>query len=457
MTDPSTTPDTGRTIYTVSELNNTVRDLLEHSFPLMWVEGEISNLAKPRSGHWYFSLKDAHSQVRCAMFRNKNQFLRFAPQDGDKVMLRAKIGLYSARGEYQIIVEHMEPAGAGALQRAFEQLKAKLSAEGLFDEELKRPLPATPRRIGVITSATGAALHDVLSVLRRRYPLGQVLLHPVLVQGPGAAPAISKALQTAGERHECDVLLLVRGGGSLEDLWAFNEESVARAIRACPIPVVSGVGHEVDVSISDYAADLRAPTPSAAAELVCPDKQAWVNKVTDLQRRLAYRLSQRTAAAGLEINTLHQRLQRLHPERQLQEHMQRLDALEQHLRRTMTWKQGQQHNRLQHAHTRLLAVGPKAFVIHKTGRVEHLFSRLIHAMQRLLEQRNTRWQIAGRGLNAISPLNTLERGYAIAENDKNKIITDARKVKPGENLHITLHQGHLHCEVVKTHTQSTNN
>jgi len=457
MSETSAASNSGRTVYSVSELNGAVRELLEHSFPLLWVEGEISNLAKPRSGHWYFSLKDSQAQVRCAMFRNKNQLLRFNPEDGAQVTVRAKISLYPARGDFQMIVEHMEEAGAGALQRAFEQLKAKLASEGLFDEQLKRPIPAAPKRIGVITSATGAALHDVLSVLRRRYPLGSVLLHPVPVQGTAAAPAICRALQTAGQRAECDVLLLVRGGGSLEDLWAFNEEAVARAIRACPIPVVSGVGHEVDTSISDYAADLRAPTPTAAAELVCPDQNAWLAQIQQLQHRLEYRFSQRVDSAQAAANELDQRLRRLHPERRLQERMQRLDDLEQRLRRNMLWKQEHRANTLQQLNMRLGAAGPLATIRNKTNNVDYLQSRMEAAMQRVLDQSGARLGIAGRGLNTVSPLHTLQRGYAIATHQNDKVITRADEVSIGENLQIKLRRGHLDCEVLSTHSQSGDN
>ena len=253
-----------RTVYSVSELNQTIRGLLESEFPLIWVEGEISNLAQPSSGHMYFSLKDESAQVRCAMFRGRNQFLRFTPENGQKVVIRARVSLYEARGEFQLIAEHMEDAGAGALQRAFEELKARLAAEGLFDESLKQDIPELPTRIGVITSPTGAAIRDVLSVLQRRFPAIPVLVYPVPVQGDGAAEKIVATLQLASKRKDCDVLLLVRGGGSLEDLWSFNEEIVARAIVASEIPVVCGVGHEVDFTIADFAADVRAPTPSAA-------------------------------------------------------------------------------------------------------------------------------------------------------------------------------------------------
>src|SRR5699024_6430230 len=248
----------------VSELNAMVRELLTQSFGLVWIEGEISNLARPRSGHVYFSLKDDGAQVRCALFRGKSRLLKFRPDSGDQVLVRARVGLYAPRGDYQLIVEHMEPAGAGALQRAFEQLKSKPETEGLFAAERKQAIPAIPRRIGVITSATGAALRDVLSVLSRRYPLGAVRVYPVPVQGTAAPAAIVAALQLADRRRDCDVLLVTRGGGSLEDLQAFNDEAVARAIAACRLPVIAGVGHEVDITIADFVADVRAPTPSAS-------------------------------------------------------------------------------------------------------------------------------------------------------------------------------------------------
>ncbi|HKL78459.1 MAG TPA: exodeoxyribonuclease VII large subunit, partial [Gammaproteobacteria bacterium] len=273
-------------VYTVSRLNHEARGLLESGFPLLWIEGELSNLSRPSSGHMYFTLKDEQAQVRCAMFRGRNRLLRFKPADGTKVLIRAQVSLYVARGEFQLIVEHMEEAGEGALQRAFEELKRKLAAEGLFADELKRPLPTFPRQVGVITSATGAAVRDVLTTLRRRFPALPVVVYPVPVQGQAAAPAIAEALATANRRAECDVLILTRGGGSLEDLWSFNEPEVARAIRTSDLPVVVGVGHEVDVTIADFAADVRAPTPSAAAELVVPDAREWLATLDRLRRRL---------------------------------------------------------------------------------------------------------------------------------------------------------------------------
>lgn len=389
-------------IYSVSELNTAVRELLEHSFPPLWVEGEISNLARPRSGHWYFSLKDENAQVRCAMFRNKNLRVGAAPRDGQLVRVRARVSLYPARGDFQLIVEHLEDAGDGALQRAFEQLKRKLAAEGLFDADRKRQPPALPRRIGVITSATGAAIRDVLSVLRRRYPLGEVLLYPVPVQGEAAPAAIVRALQRAGERRDCDVLLLTRGGGSLEDLQAFNDEDVARAIRACPIPVIAGVGHEIDVTIADFAADLRAPTPSAAAELACPDQRDWARRVDELRRRLAAAMQSRLTDAERDLNHRRQRLDNLHPERRLQQSMQRSDELEVRLRRSIHWT---------------------------------------------LERCRDRARLLCRTLDTVSPLRTLERGYAIAETDDGRVLTDAAATARGEALHLRLHKGEVDCEV----------
>lgn len=443
-----------RTTYSVSELNHAVGELLTHSFPLLWVEGEISNLAQPRSGHWYFSLKDQQAQVRCAMFRNKNRLLRFTPENGMQILVRAKVSLYPTRGDYQMLVEHMEDAGAGALQRAFEQLKARLSAEGLFDAALKQPLPAIPQRIGVITSATGAALHDVLSVLRRRYPMGRVLLYPVPVQGTAAAPAICRALATAGIRAECDVLLLVRGGGSLEDLWAFNEEAVARAIRACPLPVVAGIGHEVDTSIADFAADVRAPTPSAAAELVCPDQDVWHTQLQQLKRRLQQQLSHHLVQAEQRLAQTHARLSRLHPERRLQDHSQRLDGLEQRLYRTLRWSHQQRTSHWQNLYTRLQACGPTADIANHYNNLQYLWVRLTTAMNRRVGQADARWRLASRGLHAVSPLQTLARGYAIASSTHGQVITSATDVKPGDSLQVTLHTGRLDCEVTRAHSQS---
>lgn len=327
MHAPDAPTPPSRHILTPSTLNRLVRDLLEDALPLVWIEGELSNVARPASGHLYFTLKDANAQVRCAMFRPKAVGLRFRPVDGTHVLVRARVGLYEPRGEFQLVAEHMEPAGEGALQREFEQLKARLDAEGLFDRARKRPLPAFARRIGVITSATGAAVRDVLSVLSRRWPLAEVEVLPVPVQGREAPPAIVSMLRRASASGRYDVLLLTRGGGSLEDLWAFNDEQVARAVHASAVPVVSAVGHEVDFSIADFVADLRAPTPSAAAELLVPDAASLERHLRQLRQRLATLQQRRLHALIQRTDHLLARLQAQRPQTRLSRDRERLAHL----------------------------------------------------------------------------------------------------------------------------------
>ncbi|MGH8444356.1 MAG: exodeoxyribonuclease VII large subunit, partial [Solimonas sp.] len=318
----------GRTIYQVSELAEVLRALIEDALPSVWVQGEISNFSRPASGHWYFTLKDARGQLRCAMFKNANLYVRPQPRDGDAVLLRARLSFYTARGDLQLICEHMEPAGEGALLRAFEELKRRLASEGLFDEHVKRDLPKRPRAIGIITSATGAAIHDMLTTLARRYPLAPVYLFPVPVQGAEAPPAIVRALAQLPRRAPVDVILLARGGGSLEDLWAFNDERVARAIRACAVPVISGVGHEVDVTIADFAADLRAPTPTAAAEQVAPDIADWLLALRGHENRAAVAVERRLQHAAQRVDDQARRLYAQHPGRRLRERGARLRELD---------------------------------------------------------------------------------------------------------------------------------
>ncbi|WP_348764931.1 exodeoxyribonuclease VII large subunit [uncultured Salinisphaera sp.] len=450
----SRTASDSRIVFSVSELNASVRQLLEHSYGLLWVEGEISNLARPRSGHMYFSLKDGDAQVRAALFRGKARLMRTPLADGDQVRVRARVSLYAARGDYQLIVEHVEPAGDGALRRAFEQLKAKLDAEGLFAAERKRALPAAPARIGVITSATGAAIRDVLSVVSRRFPLGAVRVYPVPVQGDAAPPAIVKALARASERADCDVLLLVRGGGSLEDLWAFNDENVARAIVASRIPVVSGVGHEVDVTIADFAADVRAATPSAAAELVCPDLGARAQALPRLAEQLNRRMAQRLHHARQQLAGLDARLARQHPRRRLEVPMQRLDVAEQRLHRALRQHIEQARLRLSTLTRRLHLASPQRQLTAQQSAHDARARRLGQAMRRRLEQADRRLANAGRGLHAVSPLQTLERGYAIARDDHNHVVRSADTVNAGDSIQVVLARGRLDCEVREIHTDS---
>jgi len=315
-----------RDIYNVTRLNREVRAVLEGSFPSIWLQGEISNFACPASGHMYLSLKDVHSQVRCAMFKGKNRFLKFEPENGAEVLVRANVSLYEGRGEFQLIIEQMELAGEGGLQRAYEELKQKLFKEGLFEEDHKKPVPAMPRTIGVITSPTGAAIRDIMSILKRRYPAGNIIVYPVAVQGNGAAEQIINMLKTAEKRNECDVIILSRGGGSIEDLWAFNNETLARTIFDCSLPVVSGIGHEIDFTIADFVADQRAPTPSAAAELVSPD-QMHIKQTLSLQQNRLIQILQAS------LSTLRQNISHLekclpHPATQLQNNAQRSDTAE---------------------------------------------------------------------------------------------------------------------------------
>ena len=455
MTSASSNPgqDT-RIVFSVSELNASVRQLLEHSYGLLWVEGEISNLARPRSGHMYFSLKDGDAQVRCALFRGKARLIRTPLADGDQVRLRARVSLYAARGDYQLIVEHVEPAGDGALRRAFEQLKARLDAEGLFAAERKRALPAAPRRIGVITSATGAAIRDVLSVVSRRFPLGAVRVYPVPVQGDAAPPAIVNALTQASARADCDVLLLVRGGGSLEDLWSFNDENVARAIVASRVPVVSGVGHEVDVTIADFAADMRAATPSAAAELVCPDLTAQAAALPRIAERLNARMNARLQAARERLNGLEARLARQHPRRRLEVPMQRLDVAEQRLQRAMQRRFDRETERVATLGRRLEQASPQRRLAAAQLQRETLARRLETAMRARLHNADQQLRNAGRALNAVSPLQTLERGYAIARDDHAHVVRSADTVVPGDRLSVDLARGRLDCEVRAVHVES---
>lgn len=442
----STPPDTpSRDVYTVSRLNAEARAVLEGSFPLLWVEGEISNLARPASGHWYFSLKDSAAQVRCAMFRQRNQLLRFKPQDGMHVLLRVRISLYEGRGEFQLIAEHMEEAGSGALQRAFEMLKLRLQNEGLFDAARKRPLPRLPRRIGVVTSPTGAAIHDILTVLARRFPTIPVVIYPVPVQGSGAGAQIAAAIRRAGERAECDVLIVGRGGGSLEDLWAFNEEVVARAIHASPIPIVSAVGHEVDFTIADFVADMRAPTPSAAAELLSPDREEMRTQLLQQRLRLARSFQRQMLHRKQQLEALQKRLK--HPGRRLQEIAQRLDEMEQRLTRASRHLLRHAGSRLTALHASLERHTPLYRVQALQARRQELQRRLRSAAAQHLERMNRRLAQAAHTLDAVSPLATLSRGYAIVTAADGNVLRAATQAVPGAQVQARLGQGRLLCRV----------
>ncbi|MFC5741123.1 exodeoxyribonuclease VII large subunit [Dyella tabacisoli] len=440
-------PDAGgappRHVLTPSTLNRLVRDLLEDALPLIWIEGELSNVARPASGHIYFTLKDSGAQVRCAMFRPKSGWLKFKPSDGMQVLVRARVGLYEPRGEFQLVAEHMEPAGEGALQREFEQLKMRLDAEGLFAPERKRAMPRYARRIGVITSATGAAIRDVLSVFARRWPLADVEILPVPVQGREAPPAIVNMLRKASASGRYDVLLLTRGGGSLEDLWAFNDEQVARAIHASAIPVVSAVGHEIDFSIADFVADLRAPTPSAAAELLVPDAHTSAQHLRQLRQRLTTLQQRRMQAYSQRADHLLARLQAQRPQARLARDHERLLHLQRRLSGVLR-EQGQYRaSRLERLHARLLACHPRHQLPMLTRRLAEQDSRLRRAIAQILDRRQVGLRHAARALHAVSPLATLERGYAIVFDANGQVLRSARDVPVGTALRARLADGEL--------------
>ena len=440
---PPAPPETTRNVLTPSALNRLVRDLLGDALPMVWIEGELSNVARPASGHLYFTLKDAQAQVRCAMFRPKSGWLPFRPADGMHVLLRARVGLYEPRGEFQLVVEQMEEAGEGALRREFERLKARLLAEGLFDDARKRALPRFPRRIGVITSATGAAVRDVLSVLGRRFALATVEVLPVPVQGREAPPAIVAMLRRAAASGRYDVLLLTRGGGSLEDLWAFNDEAVARAIHASTVPVVSAVGHEVDFSIADFVADLRAPTPSAAAELLVPDTHALQRQLAQQRERLRGLATRRLQNAGQRLDHAMARLQAQRPQARLAQGGERLRTAHARLSRIARVLAPERSRHLAHVHARLLAQHPRRRLA-SLGQVLHERQRQLRAcMTRYLQRDRSALEQSARALHAVSPLATLERGYAILFDADGAVVRSAAAVAPGATLTARLHDGTL--------------
>lgn len=439
-------------IFTVSRLNQTVRLLLEQEMGQVWISGEISNFSQPASGHWYFTLKDDAAQVRCAMFRNSNRRVTFRPQHGQQVLVRANITLYEPRGDYQIIVESMQPAGEGLLQQKFEQLKATLSAEGLFDQQFKKPLPSPARCVGVITSKTGAALHDILHVLKRRDPSLPVIIYPTAVQGDDAPGQIVRAIELANMRNECDVLIVGRGGGSLEDLWSFNDERVARAIFASRIPVVSAVGHETDVTIADFVGDLRAPTPSAAAEMVSRNQQELVRQLQSAQQRLGMAMDYFLANRSRRFTHLHHRLQQQHPQLRLARQQTALERLQQRMNiaiDSQLKRSGQQQFRLLQ---RLNHQNPQPRIHRAQSRVQQLEYRLADTIRARLSATRERFGNAVTHLEAVSPLSTLARGYSVTSSADGNVLKHTKQVKAGDLLTTRVTDGWVESEVkaVKT-------
>ncbi|ENQ8747918.1 exodeoxyribonuclease VII large subunit [Vibrio parahaemolyticus] len=438
---------TNQNIFTVSRLNAEVRLLLENEMGIVWLVGEISNFSAPVSGHWYLTLKDSRAQVKCAMFRGNNRRVTFKPANGNQVLVKARLSLYEPRGDYQLIIESMQPEGDGRLQQEFEELKMTLAAEGLFAQTNKLPLPEHPKRVGIITSKTGAALYDILDVLKRRDPSLPVVIYPTMVQGDDAAIQIAQAIGRANSRNECDVLIVGRGGGSLEDLWCFNNEILARTIAASQIPIISAVGHEVDMTIADFVADVRAPTPSAAAELVSRDNshkdQSLVAKQHKLASAMRYYLAQQKQQAA---QLLH-RLERQHPSYQLQRQSQQLDELDMRLRRAMQRFIDTRQQAVERKHHRLQLNSPVKHLAQQKSRLERIEHKLLDAMDRKLLTMRHQLAIAAEKLDTVSPLATLKRGYSITQTEQGKVVTSADDVKTGDLLVTRLANGEIHSTV----------
>ena len=434
----------------VSDLNRQVKRMLEVSYGQIWVSGEISGLSRPNSGHWYFSLKDTKAQIRCAMFRGFNQRVRFQPKEGDLILVRAKVSLYEGRGDYQLIVEGMEPAGLGQLQAEFDALKLKLSLEGLFDEVNKKTIPSIPSKVAVITSQSGAVIHDIISVTQRRFPALEIIVLPVSVQGDKAASEIAKSIEFANQHHIADVIIVGRGGGSLEDLWAFNEEIVARAIYSSSLPIISAVGHEVDFTIADLVADYRAPTPSAAAEKVTPDQFEIMQQLDQQQRRLQYFMDMRLQRHADKLQHLRRHLK--HPGDVLNDKEAYMATLATRLKLALKNSLTLAQHRYETCTQALFKYEPSQTIQQKMQTIDYLYEKLLNKQTSLIEAQQHRLSIAAQTLNTASPLATLGRGYAIlSKKDKNgkdkQVISSSQKLKAGDKISASLKDGVVHCTV----------
>lgn len=430
-----------RDIYTVSRLNREVRTILETAFPLLWIEAELSNFARPASGHWYFSLKDEAAQVKCAMFKNRNQLVKVLPANGKQVLVRARIGLYEPRGDYQLIIEHMEEAGDGALRRQFELLKNKLADEGLFDAAHKKEIPETATRVGIITSPSGAAIHDILTTLKRRFPMQKTIIYPTPVQGKGACNKIAAAINKANARQETDVLIIARGGGALEDLWEFNEEVVARAIYDSAIPVVTGIGHEVDFTIADFVADQRAATPTAAAELISPDRYQQLQKLSSIESRFVYLIQKNLQQKQQQVDWLSKRIR--HPKERIQILQNKINQLSQRNIRSIENTLSRSCYKIELLNARIQQHEPSQRIQQLKLRYENINKRFQRASNQAMADKKQKLQHLVHTLDALSPLHTLKRGYAIVKDENNNIISQSKKVKSGQQIKTELNQGHF--------------
>jgi len=432
-----------QTVYTVSRLNREIRTVLEQGFASLVLTGEISNFIAPASGHWYFSLKDDKAQIKAAMWRGNNRSQSYRPENGAQVTVKARVSLYEPRGDYQLIVEHMEPAGEGQLKQEFDALKMRLAAEGLFSSAYKKPLPQNINRIGVITSATGAAIKDILTVLKRRAPQLEVIIYPAMVQGKEAHIHLINQIELANARNEVDILILGRGGGSLEDMWCFNHEQLARAIHNSDLPIISAVGHEIDTTISDYVADMRAPTPSAAAELVSPNTQELHSKVTQLINRLNNAFKHSIADKRALATQLQHRLNLCHPRNQLNQKAQRLDELSIALQQAMQSRLYQQERTLNNLTPRLMRQSPDKKLAQASHQLSQLQARLNQAIQQQLQQANNSLALQASKLDSVSPLNVLARGYSITKTQQGKVVKSVGQIKAGDVLVTELVDGSI--------------
>ncbi len=436
--------------YTVSRLNREIRTLLERGFSSLRLSGEISNFVGAASGHWYFSLKDDKAQVKAAMWRGNNRYCRYQPKNGDQVLIQGRVSLYEPRGDYQLIVEQMEPAGEGLLKQQFEALKMRLAAEGLFSSAYKQPLPQQINRVGVITSATGAAIKDILTVLKRRAPQLEVIIYPALVQGAEAHLQLIDKLRLANARNEVDVLIIGRGGGSLEDLWCFNEEALARAIFESRLPVISAVGHEIDTTISDYVADLRAPTPSAAAKLVSPDTEHLKQHIAEQVARLASHFRHHLARLQQRLAERHHGLLLRHPKNQLMQQSQRLDELTMRLQRAMERNINGQKQRLDRLTPRLHQHSPARGLLTARYRLQQLQEHLLSAQESQIERAQNRLAMLSARLESVSPLKVLGRGYSLTRNTEGEVLASVERVQKGDILITRLADGEIESRVEKT-------
>ncbi|TMP36751.1 exodeoxyribonuclease VII large subunit [Pseudoalteromonas rubra] len=434
-------------VYSVSHLNREIRSLLEQGFASLQLTGEISNFVAPASGHWYFSLKDDKAQVKAAMWRGNNRYCRYRPQNGEQVLVQARVSVYEPRGDYQLIVEQMAPAGEGLLKQQFDVLKLRLAGEGLFSSQHKQPLPARINRVGVVTSPTGAAVRDILSVLKRRAPQLEVVIYPTQVQGQEAHHQIGAQIGLANRREEVDVLIVGRGGGSLEDLWCFNEETVARAIFASQLPVISAVGHEIDTTISDYVADLRAPTPSAAAELVSPDGAEIQAQLGQQKQRLSSAMQRYLAHHTQQLQNSHQRLLLQHPQAQLMQQAQKVDELSSRLHRAMHHQQHRAQSRVTLAQHRLAQFHPEQKLRYAHQHLDSLKEKLTRTLQASQQQRTQQLALLAARLDSVSPLAVLSRGYSITKSGE-KVVKSTRDVTTGDILTTELHDGRLQAQVI---------